>query len=410
LHESRLNGVDPLCRQYDFFAAPTQTLDVPFARLTSDTNELPKLSGGFVTLKGYFATAQVERAKQLAKQLSSDGSDTSKRVLALQEYVASVQSESQAALRHFVSSGTYSVGRALLRDFRLLGEWKPVDAVEKDSVDAYTSGLQYLITFVSNLFTAQGAIDGEAFKAYERRVQSRIVGQTHAILSIASGSKVAQPAPSNVVGSSAPEVELSSEALLSRVSEIVDANLAYALEQATPFLGSDAEKTVINQAKLELAPALQRSFEATLQTLGGRLMGSLADVTVLASEDASGGLNVSARPAIAPRWAHQIWMGAAEMLKSQKVPTSLRLVVLEGFLSMGQTADTFGENLKETQPDGSSTLLKDLRSKTMASVKADLESQKAPLAEKSRKMLYLTAEERSDLENLNTLLQALSSL
>ena len=407
-HENKVNGVDPLCRQYDFFAAPTQTLRVPLAKLSSEENALPQVQGSFVTLKGFLLNEQKTFAKGLQEALK--GAETQERLDKMLEALADFEGVSVAGFRHYVASGTYSVTRALTRDIRLLGEWKPVDGVTQDTTLAYSTGLQWAQQFIKNLFASSGAIDGEAFKFYERKVQSDITEQMVGILKASTGLKGVQltesdassvigsaPKPSKSVSSPSLNVQQHLEAAALFVTTAVQA--AYA--EARNLTKSPEEAKALEDALAAALPTLNSQMESVLLGSASRLIGGLDGIEVTVTE---GGSWPVSRPFIAPKWSHRIFEGLVTMAASTKIPSTVRVGLIGRLVAIDTQVVRFDPQMKIEVGTGEAVLASEVRTKSKTSLVEGLKLEVAPLKEKSRKMLYLSEQERLDLENLSLML------
>lgn len=396
-HEDTSNGVDPFCRQYDFFASPDQALAVPGGRLASQESYLPAKLGGFVTLKGYLGEQAQELLKNAGLKADAAGAHANQNsvsVVSSDDFAVVASAFTQAAesaFRHFLRSGSYSYVSALTRESRLLGEWKPVDGVEKGTEVSFFSGLEFAANFIKNLFSQAGSIRGDAFKAYERKVQNSL---SASMASLFSTGMSAESGVFSGKGEVYAAVKIVREAQASLLAELLE---------RVP----ESEKSVAADVQKRAVQALDSSLNANVSAASARVLQELSSVVV---SDPSTGGSVSARPTIRGELSHTLAMGLVALAKRSTVDNNTRLSALNRVFAESENANRFAsEQTVTVTRDGAKVkmLASELRAEAMADLAKSVREEFSVLDSKVKANRYLTADERASHEFLATMLQSL---
>jgi hypothetical protein len=385
-HDNVTNGVDPFCRQYDFFASPEQTLNVPLLRLQSSASYLDKSLGSLITLSGFLRNESSAILADLQSEQKSADSFSKDKKVTLDRAKQALSEFSQAAtsgFNHFLRSGSYSVVNALTRDARLLGEWKPIEGIEKNSELSFKSGFQDMANLISGLFGSDGFVSGESYNKYERSTQQTIAAQMSGIFETRRSLSKPQSfeSPSQVqsfVDAANTVIQLQAEF----VAKLRPLLAEVSLEEAKIFQAAVQSETEIVTA------ALQDS----LTSASVRLIGELGKITVNGSfKDEI----VTDRPQIRPEFTHALYVPLASLVTRASATVEDRAAALPWLAVFDTNSKTFAADLKVADPaTGTQVLASEFRAKVLAAALATLEGEKAPIYQKILQGQYLTGDER----------------
>jgi hypothetical protein len=392
-HDDVTNGVDPLCRQYDFFAVPSQTLSVPLARLSAAQDYLDPSLGRFITLGGFLrreaAATLSELASNQATQTTLSAATSETPFERATEALAAFSQAATSGFKHFLRSGSYSVVNALTRDARLLGEWKPIDDIKQGTELSFLSGFEYLSRYLANLFGADGFVDGDVYSQYERSTQRNITEQISGIFGthLASGPEP-RFAPSNEV----EDFARAANAVLSLQEEF-----ASSLKTLVGSLSTDETRsleTLIEEQKAQVRNAIH----SEIVSASVRLIQELGTITVTGTFNND---TVTDRPQIRPEYTHALYGPLMSLVTRHGASAKDRAEALPWLAVFDQNAVTFAPDMRVEDPEtGDSVLARDLRSKIAGQAVALLETEREPLQQKVQLGKYLTAEERERHEFL----------
>jgi hypothetical protein len=266
---------------------------------------------------------------------------------------------------------------------RMLGEWKPVDGIEKDTEFSWRSGLEYASRFITNLFSTDGMISGDAYKSHERKIQGQLARDMADLFTTGLDAN-----GKGFVG------EGDVRAAVAAAKDSQSKHFAK-LTAALP----EAQRGAVGESLAEFAIALDATLEADLAVASARVLQELPTVVVTDDIDGDGyGDEVSSRPAIRGGTSHRLAMATARLASRPTVDIRTRQAAIDRFLVDDDNASRFATNFKvDVEKDGRvvKVLAATLRAEARKELVAQLESERAPLAEKVRKNRYLTAEERT---------------
>jgi hypothetical protein len=400
-HDDVTNGVDPFCRQYDFFASPTQTLNVPLLRLQSSASYLDKSLGSLITLSGFLRNessailADLEREQNPADALTKDKKVTLDRA---QQALSEFSQAATSGFNHFLRSGSYSVVNALTRDARLLGEWKPIEGIEKDTELSFKSGFQYMANFISGLFGNDGFVSGESYNKYERSTQKNIAAQMSGIFETRLNSSNPQKfeAPNQV------------QSFVDSANTVIQLQVAFVAKLRPLLAGLTPEEAELFQSAVQYeTEVVKAALQDALTSASVRLIGELGSITVNGSfKDEI----VTDRPQVRPEFTHALYAPLVSLVTRANATVEDRAAALPWIAVFDQNSMIFAAEFKVADPvTRSEVLASDLRAKVLTATITSLESEKAPIYQKIVQGQYLTGDERKLHEFLSYAIGALQT-
>ena len=404
-HDDTTNGVDPLCRQYDFFASPNQTLTVALQRLQSPEPYLNQSLGGLITLSGFLADerdAILAELQREAVQPNAGNASASVTPKQAQEALEIFTDAAASGFNHFLRSGSYSVVNALTRDARLLGEWKPVDGMRKDTELSFLSGLQSLAEYITALFDRDGKISGDAYSTFERATQQTLSKQMAGIFQAQLNSEENQNQAWNAPFKASASDETGSFTQAAQAVLKMQQDMAQTLRT---FIASNqsSHSQEFEQAVLAQSTQLQNKLQDSLTSAAVRIISELGSITVKGAFNAE---IVSDRPQIRPEFTHELYAPLASIVMRTQARVADRASALPWLAVFDANSKRFGANLQGKDPEtGKYLAASALREKVRRKLLAQLDREQRPLADKIEQGRYLTAAERERSEFLKDALK-----